>query len=249
VRTIGVVALLTITTAGCAVTPQPVEKPTADPAVEINTQLGIEYLRTGRTDLAREKLAKAQRLDPSYAPVYNGLGLLHERVGDLDQADAAFRHAIRLDPSDANYRNNYGTYLCRRRRPDEADAQFRKALEDKFYQTLEIVYTNAGICAASKPDLAKAEAYFRAALDANPKFAPALLRMARLSFERGDHAAVRGWLTRFWQQTEPSPETLLLAAQNETAAGQSEAATEYAHLLRERFPDSPEVHLLFALKP
>jgi type IV pilus assembly protein PilF len=249
VRTIGVVTLIAITTAGCAATPQPREKPTADPAVEINTQLGIEYLRSGRTDLAREKLDKAQRLDPSYAPVHNAWGLLHERVGDLDQADAAFRQAIRLDPSDANYRNNYGTFLCRRHRADEADVEFRKALQDKFYQTPEIVHTNAGICAASKPDLDKAQDYFRAALDANPKFAPALLQMARLSFERKDHAAVRGWLTRYWQQTAPSPETLLLAVQNETAAGQTEAASEYAHLLRERFPDSPEVHLLFALKP
>jgi type IV pilus assembly protein PilF len=249
VRAIAVVALIAITVAGCAATPQPGERPAGDSAAEVNTQLGIEYLRAGRTDLAREKLDKARRLDPDYAPVHNALGLLHERVGDLDDADAAFRQAIRLDPSDANYRNNYGTFLCRRHRLDEADAEFRKALADKFYQTPEIVYTNAGICAASKPDRDKADAYFTAALDANSRFAPALLQMARLSVERGDHAAARGWLTRLWQQSSPSPETLLLAARNETAAGQDEAAAEYARLLRERFPDSPEVHLLFALKP
>lgn len=248
-RTLGVAALIAIIVAGCASTPPPVERRAGDPAAEVNTELGIEYLRAGRTDLAREKLDKARRLDPDYAPVHNALGLLHERVGDLDDADAAFRQAIRLDPNDANYRNNYGTFLCRRRRPNEADAEFRKALEDKFYQTPEIVYTNAGICAASKPDLDKADAYFTAALDANPRFAPALLQMARLSVDRGDHAAARGWLTRLWQQSPPSPETLLLAVRNETAAGEGEAAGEYARLLRERFPDSPEVHLLFALKP
>jgi type IV pilus assembly protein PilF len=232
------VALLVLALLGCAGTEPNPSQNRSRQAAEINTQLGIEYLRAGRTDIALEKLEKARQIDSRHAPVYNGLGLLFERVGEDDKADAAFRRAIELDPVDANFRNNYGAFLCRRGKLMEADAQFRKGLEDRFFQSQELIYTNAGICARKRSDPAEAERYLRLALNHNPRFPVATLQLAKLSFDQKRYTATREYLSRYWELADYSPESLRLAVMNERHAGNASAAKFYAALLREKFPDS-----------
>ena len=67
---------------------------------------------------------------------------------------------------------------------DEADAQFRRALNNPLYNTPWLASHNAGSCIERSGDSDRAEHDYRGALQLNPRFAPSLLGMARISVEQ-----------------------------------------------------------------
>jgi len=76
---------------------------------------------------------------------------------------------------------------------------FMAAVKDPLYRYPEAVYTNAGICAHMRPDPELADSYFRKALQANPKYPPALRQMVKSSFLYADAekpASGCGWNPR-----------------------------------------------------
>jgi len=91
-----------------------------------------------------------------------------------------------------------------------------------------------------KPAPAKAEKYFREALRINPKLSSALYQMARLSVDSGKRLSARGFIERYFQSAEDTPESLLLAVRIERALGNKNAEASYALRLRSKFPTSPE---------
>jgi type IV pilus assembly protein PilF len=100
--------------------------------------------------------------------------------------------------------------------------------------------TNAATCAQDRGDTAGAERQFRDALQRNPRFAPALLRMARLSVDKGDYQGARDYLARFGSVSPATAESLSLAVRVERQLGNRAKAASYERMLRERFPDAPE---------
>ena len=136
----------------CAPAPKSTRAPEIkqDPA-EVNTQLGIEYMREGRYELALEKLKKALKQNPSYQTAQTSIAVLYEKLGENNLADKHYRRAYNLDRKNPLTANNYGQFLCRNGRYKEADKMFMTAVKDPLYQYPEMVYTNAGICARKRP--------------------------------------------------------------------------------------------------
>ena len=91
-------------------------------------------------------------------------------------------------------------------------------------------------------------AVVRSALETDAKFAPALLGMARLSFDKGDFMAARAYNQRFADIAKETPESLLLGVRTEMKLGDAGAASVYELKLRAKFPDSTEVQVLRDLK-
>ena len=207
---------------------------------DLNTQLGLEYMRDGNNETALKRLEKAIETDSGHAPAYTALGLLYSRLGEVDKADANFRTALRLAPNNGNTLNNYGLFLCQQKRYEDGEAQLLKAVKNPLYASPAIAYTNAGFCAqeAGKPEAA--EDYFRQALEKNPGIAPALLAMAELSFKRGDAAGAAQYLNRHLKNARPTPRALALGVQIEKQAGDRDRQASYELILRNQFPDSPE---------
>jgi len=105
-------------------------------------------------------------------------------------------------------------------------------------------YTNAGSCAFNAKDTAKAEQYWRKALEVNPEFPPALLQMGRLSVNQKNYMSARAYLQRFHQVAKPSPESLWLGIQTERVLGDKNAEASYSMLLKNGYPDSPQAKQL-----
>ncbi|HHJ13298.1 MAG TPA: type IV pilus biogenesis/stability protein PilW [Gammaproteobacteria bacterium] len=206
----------------------------------VNTQLAVEYMKKGMYEAALEKLNKAIRQDASYAPAHTTLAVLYERLGEPKKAEKHYRRAYRLDPANPGMLNNYGRMLCQQGKYAEADKMFNKALEDSLYRSPEKALTNAGLCAARADDLAKAETYFRAALEHNPQYPPALREMVRVSVRRKHWLAARAFLQRLQAVSSLGPEFLLLGVQIERQLGSREGEREYAGRLKNRYPDSEE---------
>ncbi len=221
-----------------------VDESQATRAAIVNVQLGAGYMRQGKNDVALAKLQRALDEDPKLPSAHYVIAILYERLGEIEKADKHYRRAVELAPHDPDARNNYGTFLCGQNRLKEADKQFNDALKDPLYKTPEFAYTNAGVCALKVPDVAKAEAYFRKALQVNPRFGNALFEMAKLNFNRGNYLAARGFLQRHLEVSQRSPTAMWLGVRIERALGDKATAESYAKVLMTDFPNASETELL-----
>jgi type IV pilus assembly protein PilF len=234
-RTLLIAALLAL----CASCSSDGTKANLAEAARINAQLGSDYLRQGQVDLAREKLERALEEDDRYAPAHSTMALVLQRQGDMAGAEKHFRRALSLESDNPEMRNNFGVFLCAEGKALEAERYFTDAINDKRYQTPEVAWVNAGLCAKTY-DPAKAERDFRQALQINPNFSQALVQLAAVAFGQQDYLHARAFLERFEAVGQPAPDTLVLGARIERALGDEVAARKYEMRLRHDFPDSPE---------
>lgn len=212
--------------------------------VILNTQLAAAYLQRGRPEIALQNISKALTLAPSDSQANNVMALLQWRLKDNDAADKYFRRALRSQPDNSEARNNYGAFLCERGEVDKAVKQFTLALADPLYTTPAQANLNAGLCLMKKPAPVAAAFYFREALKLDPKRKSALYQMAKISYDSGKTYSARGFIQRFFEIADDTPESLLLAVKIEGKLRAKDAEASYALRLRGKFPDSPEAQKL-----
>lgn len=234
--------------AGCSMQPTLQDRDRARQAAAINVDLGLHYLSNNNLEQARVNLGRALEQDSSYPQAHAAFALLQVRLDNEREAERSFRRALDLDPEDSFIWNSFGTFLCRAERYDEAQDAFRKALENPFYRSPEEALTNAGVCLQEEGRMAEAEESLRRALTNNPTYAPALLEMARLTFDDERYLQTRAYLQRLRDEREHTAETLWLCYRAETALRNREGAGNCAVRLKDRFPDSRETGQLLELE-
>ncbi|MBI5613116.1 MAG: type IV pilus biogenesis/stability protein PilW [Gammaproteobacteria bacterium] len=212
--------------------------------VETRTQLAASYMQRNQLDIALEELEKALAVESDNSQANNVMGLLQIRLKNDEKAEQHFRRALSAQGDNSEARNNYGVFLCERGRLDDAEHQFKTALANPLYKTPEIAGINAGTCLLKKNAPALAEKYFRTALQVNPKSPTALYQMAVLNFTAKQFLPARGFIQRYMEVGNDTPESLLLAIRIEHALGAKDAQAQYAGRLRSKFPDSPEAKQL-----
>ncbi|GAC1622760.1 MAG: type IV pilus biogenesis/stability protein PilW [Nevskia sp.] len=227
------------------VTEQPSNARTQTPAnlgeaAKINAQLGVDYARQGRFDVAEEKLRRAVEQDSNYAPAHTALAYVLAQRGDNAEAEREYRRSLALDASDPGTHNNFGVLLCAQGKTAEADREFKLALQDHVYETPEAAWTNAGICARKAGDPDRAEEDFRQALKLKPEFTDALSEIATLAYNRKDWLRTRAFVQRYERVAKPTPELLLIAANTERMLGDADAARQYEIKLLREFPESDQ---------
>lgn len=240
------IACLSVTLlAGCGSTGGVRESGEAENSpAQVNVQLGIAYMRRGEYEVALGKLQRAVRQDPEYPDAHTGLAVLYEQIGEPGQARRHYEKAVDLAPKSGNAQNNLGQFLCKQGEYEASEEHFLKALDDPFYKTPEVAYTNAGTCVQRIPDPSRAEEYFRAALEERAEYPEALHRLSSLMFDRGEYMSARAFLQRYNEVAPMTPEALLLGVRIERKLGDREAAAGYAAELNKQFPDSPEARRL-----
>jgi len=220
-----------------------VEQEKGDPAV-VNTQLAIEYMREGMYEASMQKFKKALKQNPDLQVAHSSVAVLYERLGENELAEKHYRKAYRLNSKDSPTLNNYGQFLCRAGQLKKADKMFVEAVRNPLYRYPETVYTNAGICAKKRPDPVLAEKYFRKALQADPKYPPALREMVKSSFAQEKHLATRAYLQRLQGVTTLTPEYLWIGVQAEETLGDRNTVSSYTLILKNQFPESDETRAL-----
>ena len=105
---------------------------------------------------------------------FNNLGFCYELAGNLTEAERAYRNGIEKDPDDPSCRVNYGLMLARNGRVDDAMAQLRVVL------TPAEVHYNLGSVAEQQGRKEEAKAYYRKALELDPKLHDAKARLVAL---------------------------------------------------------------------
>jgi type IV pilus assembly protein PilF len=212
----------------------------SDDAAMQYLSLGARYYRNGNYELARDRLERALDIDPKLAQAHSTLGLTYEKLGNLRLASQHYGQAVKVAPNDFESRNAYAVFLCRQRQFDEAEKQFDRALKITDNKSRHVMMTNAGACMTQKPDFAKAESYFRNALQEKSTYGEALLQLAALKFKTEDYLHARAFLQRYLAGNRATAGVLYLGVQTEKALGDERAATDYMNQLLRDFPESPE---------
>ncbi len=237
------VFLVLLALAGCVSTttgrPAPPEADAAY-AAEVNYQLGARYFNNGNYELARDRLLYSLELDPKNAVAYSVLALTYENLGNIRLATESYEQAAKLAPRDFNVMNTYAVFLCRHQEYEKALKYFDRAIKVPENDNSETTLTNAGVCLMQKPDLARAETYFRAALERRANYGEALIQLSLLKFAQEDYLGARAFLQRYLGGNLPSPDVLYLGVQIEEELGDERARTEYANRVLREFPQSPE---------
>lgn len=215
-----------------------------DEAAEINMRLGLNYMQRGDYEFALEKLEKALQQDPNLPSAHNTIALLYQRLREVEKAEHHFNKAVDLAPEYSEAQNNYGAFLCQQQRYDEAEERFLIAVENPLYQSVAQAYENAGLCAMQDGDIAKAEGYFRRALQFEPTLGKSLLQMAEISYQQQNYLQARGYVQRFHDAATWTARALLVGIKTENKLGDEDAVSSYVLILRSRFPDSDEMQMV-----
>ena len=218
-----------------------------DSIVLLNTQLAAVYMQRKQYEIAQQHVSKALAVEPNNPAANNVMAVLQWRMKNYDDATKYFKKTLKLDPKNAEARNNYGAFLCERGEIDEAVKQFDIALADPQYPTPAQANLNAGMCLMKKPAPVPAERYLREALRLNPKLPEALLQMAKISFDSGNTYSARAFIQRYFEVSQDTPQSLLLAVKIESALEARDAEASYALRLKGKFPNSPEAQELHRL--
>ena len=144
--------------------------------------LAERHLRAGEYDAAEANARAAMKSDPRSPGAYTLLGAIEDQRGHSEKAGGYYAKAAELAPAKGNVLNNYGAWLCGNGRAVEALTWFDRALADPTYASPASALANAGSCAMSLGQTARADHDLRAALDLDPESPVALAAMAELQW-------------------------------------------------------------------
>ena len=209
-------------------------------AAELNYQLGARYYQNGNYELARDRLMLATELNPKLAVAYTTLALTYEKLENNRLATDAYEAAVRVAPKDFDVQNAYAVFLCRAEDYEKAKRHFDKSIKHFENDNSEVMMNNAGMCMMKKPDFVAAEAYFRAALDRQPKYVEALLQLCLLKYSQEDYLSARAFLQRLMATGASSAGVLYLASRIEDMLGNDRGRMDFEDQLIRDFPTSPE---------
>ncbi|MCG6940743.1 MAG: type IV pilus biogenesis/stability protein PilW [Thiohalocapsa sp.] len=239
-------ALCAVLLAGCAAGEAKREatgmgvEPKSSPA-DLYVNMAAAYYQRGQLDAALERGLRALDEDRHSANAHYMLAIIYRRLGKQVEAEHHFGEALALEPDNPEFLNAQGTMLCADQRYKAAIDLFQRAVANPLYKTPEVALMNASDCSQRANHPTDAERYLRESLSRNANYPPALLAMARLSYERDDAQTARDYLARYGRVAQPTPAALLLAYRVERKLGDKAAAKTLADVLRKRFPDAPQV--------
>ncbi|MEA1051058.1 type IV pilus biogenesis/stability protein PilW [Lamprobacter modestohalophilus] len=233
---------LALSLAGCAGSAEKRSNvPEGESPADLYVDLATEYIQRGQLDTALARAQQAVAADRKSPRARYILAIVYERLGDRKQAQREFAEAVERAPKNPDYRNAWGAVLCADGQYDAGLREIQTALADPLYQGPEVALMNAADCSRRAGRRGDGERYLRQALERNPNFAPALLELSKLAYQRGDYQSARSLMTRYSRTGEVSPEALLLAARIERQLGNATLARTLEQALRNRYPHSPEV--------
>ncbi len=176
---------------------------------ELHYLSGVCYRETKKPEAASKAFHQSLKLNPDFAPAYDGLGLLSAFDGEWEKAREHFTRAIALNPGEATYQNNLGYLYLYEDDVAAAEACFREALalnpgfalaainlgvaltrqgreKESFPVFAHVMprgeaYNNIGVTLEESGKLEQAATYYQRALQENPGIAAAASNLERVN--------------------------------------------------------------------
>jgi Tfp pilus assembly protein PilF len=149
-------------------------------SAEMRNSYGSALAKIGRHAEATEEFTKAAGLNPTLVEAQNNLGIELASQGKIDEAAMRFRNAIATNPNYAEGHNNLGIALLSSQPQDSSDAEkeFQAAISiNPHYADAQ---NNLGILYWQQGEDAKAEPFFRKAIESDFRFIKGYLSLANM---------------------------------------------------------------------
>lgn len=213
-------------------------------AASANMKLGVEYMKQGQLQLAKDKLDRAEKQDPNNYEVHWAQASLAEKISQFDEAERHYQTAMKLSPGNSEIANTYAVFLCRTQKVDKALPLFDSVIRDALYRTPWAAATNAAVCLRSDKRNADAEVYLDRALAIRRDYLDAVIQMADLQLALGKGGKSREVIDRYLALPRKSPDLLLIGVRAALAQGDRPGADNYARLLRRDYPTAQQTQVL-----
>lgn len=174
---------------------------------------GVEALRRGERDEARDWLRIAVTLDPGLATAWVNLGVVLRRSGDLEAAESAYRAAIELDPRLPSAYQNLASLLRFSQRGEEA-----REVEQMLTQNPTrnpYTYLVLGDVSRQRGRLDEAHRLYRRAANLSEEDGEPLAALGELALEMGNHRLARKMLRKALELDPEDPRARRLASRLE----------------------------------
>jgi type IV pilus assembly protein PilF len=208
---------------------------------DAHLELANAYFSEGRYDIALDEADLALNADGDRTDVLGLRALALMKLDEPQQALSSMQHALKIAPDDPGLQNNMGWILCESGKAMQGLPYFERALANRRYASPANAAMNAGLCSLKIGDKARAEKYFRQALQSERGLLPAQANLARLAFERGDVAQARKQMLPVIASGQASSDDFSIAIRIERKLGDKDAEVSLASQWQRRFPDSPEL--------
>ena len=208
----------------------------AEDRAQTLTDLGLAYYKLGKYTFALEYLDRSLKIDDKNAVTYQVIASINERSNKLEQAQLYYDKALKLAPDNFDIVTSYAVFLFHQDRNDEALREFNRVADAPFYKKKWVAYTYLGYYDLKNKQTRQAEKRFYYALKANEYYAPALLEMARIRFDKGEMMSARAYIERYFGQAGKTQEGLQLAIKIENALQSYDMVEQYQLELKREFP-------------
>ncbi|MBP6480988.1 MAG: type IV pilus biogenesis/stability protein PilW [Pseudomonadales bacterium] len=233
--------LLALLVQGCVTTTNSTFKADKQAEVASRVKAATDYLNQGNTEKAIVHLKRALELDPNSAPVHDSLAQVFWKTGEYELAQEHFRKAVASDPKFSRARNNYAAFLYERGDTRGAIRELEHVVADTLYESRGAAFANLGRAYQKVGETAKAEEALSRAVKMDRRQWPAMLELAAINYERGDHEPAARYYEQFRRLApRQTPRSLLLGIRLARLAGDRDAEASYSLQLKSMYPDSAE---------
>ena len=233
--------LLALLVQGCVTTTNSTFKADKQAEVASRVKAATDYLNQGNTEKAIVHLKRALELDPNSAPVHDTLAQVFWKTGEYELAQEHFRKAVASDPKFSRARNNYAAFLYERGDTRGAIRELEHVVADTLYESRAAAFANLGRAYQKVGETAKAEEALSRAVKMDRRQWPAMLELAAINYDRGDHEQAARYYEQFRRLApRQTPRSLLLGIRLARLAGDRDAEASYSLQLKSMYPDSAE---------
>ena len=132
---------------------------------EASRELAGAYIKQEKYTLALRELLKGEQYFADDPDLQNDLGFVYLQKNRLDLAIRHFKRALELKPDYPAAKNNLGVAYLKNQDWDKAITCFKELTENLIYTTPQKPMVNLGLTYYNKKDYARAEQYYRNALN------------------------------------------------------------------------------------
>ena len=153
--------------------------------------------------------------------------------------------AVRLDQDNSGARNNYAALLFSMGNHENACAELSAVAQDAMYEGRAMAFRNLDRSAVSLNRLEKTEVAFPRALQLNSNLYTSSVKLALLSFQRGDWPGSRQTFRQYLTTTEffslpHAPRALLAGITIESRFNNQKLVGDFTRIPKAPHQDSPE---------
>lgn len=141
-------------------------------------KMATAHLQANNPTMALKELLMAVKKDPENSSIHVMLAQAYQQKKAYLLAERHYLESLRLSEDEPRYQNNLAALYLDMEKWDKAIAYFDKASKNLLFANAHVAVTGKAYAYFKKGDYSNALAFYKEAIDLEPRFAPAYFRQS-----------------------------------------------------------------------